>query len=103
MQTPLYVLEDPDKAEVQGHLAYVHALAHQVRKIYFIGGFINMELMRRYLYQEINERNFARPEVNRNLHPTTKSPIISTPGCTCFPELFTVHLNAKKLGVQAPQ
>ena len=60
-------------AEVQGHLAHVHALAHQVRKVYFIGGFINMDLMRRFLYQEINGRNFARPEVNKNVHPTTKS------------------------------
>ena len=92
MKSTFYVLEDPDKvkkedltlsflrslAEVQGHLAHVHALAHQVRKVYFIGGFINMDLMRRFLYQEINGRNFARPEVNINLHPTTKSTIIST-------------------------
>ena len=92
MQNFFYVLKDPDKvkkedltlsflrslAEVQGHLAHVHALAHQVRKIYFIGGVINMELMRRYLYQEINGRNFSRPEVNENLYPTTKSTITCT-------------------------
>ena len=92
MLTSFYLLEDLDKvkkedltlsflrsfAEVQGHLAHVHALAHQVRKFYFIGGFINMDLMRRFLYQEINGRNFARPEVNINLHPTTKSTVIST-------------------------
>ena len=92
MKNFFYVLKDPDKvkkedltlsflrslAEVQGHLAHVHALAHQVRKVYFIGGFINMELMRRYLYQEINGRNFARPEVKKNLTPTTKSTIICT-------------------------
>ena len=54
-------------AEVQGHLAHVQALAHQVRKIYFIGGFIHMELMRRYLYEEICSRNLMRPQVITNL------------------------------------
>ena len=58
-------------AEVQGHLAHVHALSHQVRKIYFIGGFINMELMRRYLYEEICSRNLMRPEVITNLRFTS--------------------------------
>ena len=52
-------------AEVQGHLAHVHALALRVKKIYFIGSFINMELMRRFLFEEINGRNLLRPEVRR--------------------------------------
>ena len=51
-------------AEVQGHLAHVHALALRVKKIYFIGSFINMELMRRFLFEEINGRNLLRPEVS---------------------------------------
>ena len=59
-------------AEVQGHLANVHALAHQVRKVYFIGGFINMELMRRFLFEEMSSRNLTRPEVS----PTAMSTII---------------------------
>ena len=81
----LIIIEVPDKmkkedltlsflrslAEVQGHLAHVLALAHQVRKIYFIGGFIHMELMRRYLYEEITSRNLMRPEVITNLRFTS--------------------------------
>ena len=51
-------------AEVQGHLAQVHALAHGVRKIYFIGNVINIELMRRYLYEEIHGKNLLRPQVS---------------------------------------
>ena len=50
-------------AEIQGHMAHVHALAHRVKKIYFIGSFINVELMRRYLFEEINGKNLIRPEV----------------------------------------
>ena len=50
-------------AEVQGHLTHVHALAHQVRKVYFVGGFINIELMRRYLCEEVTSRNMMRPEI----------------------------------------
>ena len=49
--------------EVQGQLTHVHALAHGVRKVYFIGSVINMALMRRYLYEEINGKNLMRPEV----------------------------------------
>ena len=50
-------------AEVQGHLAHVYALALRVKRVYFIGSFISMELMRRYLSEEINGRNLLRPEV----------------------------------------
>ena len=50
-------------AEVQGHLAHVHALALRVKRVYFIGSFISMELMRRYLSEEINGRNLLRPQV----------------------------------------
>ena len=55
-------------AEIQGHLAHVHALAHGVRKIYFIGSVINMALMRRYLYEEIHGKNLLRPEVSYPSH-----------------------------------
>ena len=83
-KTSFNLLKDPNKvkkedltlsflrslAEVQGHLAHVHALAHQVRTVFFVGGFINMELMRRYLSQEINARNLTRPEVDNHIHGT---------------------------------
>ena len=56
-------------AEVQGHLTHIHALAQGVRRVYFMGGVTNMEMMRRYLFEEINGRNLLRPEV-RVLHIT---------------------------------
>ena len=49
--------------EVQGHLTHVHALAQGVRRVYFMGGVTNMDLMRRYLFEEIKGRNLLRPEV----------------------------------------
>ena len=49
--------------EVQGHLAYVHALAHQVRKVFFVGSFINIPLVRRFFTEEIQGRNLLRPKV----------------------------------------
>ena len=50
--------------EVQGHLAHVHALAHQVRKIYFMGSFINIPLVRKFLTEHRQGRNLIRPQAS---------------------------------------
>ena len=50
-------------AEIHGQFAHVNAIAYQVKQVYFTGSFINMELMRRFLCEEINGRNTLRPEV----------------------------------------
>ena len=50
--------------EVQAHLAHVHALAHQVRKIFFMGSFINIPLVRRFFTENIHGRNRLRPKAS---------------------------------------
>ena len=50
--------------EVQAHLAHVHALAHQVRKIFFMGSFINIPLVRRFFTENIHGRNLLRPKAS---------------------------------------
>ena len=50
--------------EVQAHLVHVHALAHQVRKIFFMGSFINIPLVRRFFTENIQGRNLLRPKVS---------------------------------------
>ena len=51
--------------EVQGHLTHVHALAHQVRKVFFVGSFINIPLVRSFFTEEIEGRNLLRPKVKK--------------------------------------
>ena len=58
--------------EVQGHLAHVHALAHQARKVFFVGSFINVPLVRSFFTEEIEGRNLLRPKV-KNFTVTNKT------------------------------
>ena len=54
-------------AEFQGQMLHAHALAHEVRKIYLVGSFIDIPLVRRFVTEEIQGRNLLRPKVFQTL------------------------------------
>ena len=42
---------------------HVHALAHKVRKVFLVGSFIDIALVRKFLTEEIQGRNLMLPKV----------------------------------------
>ncbi len=57
-------------AETLATFAYETAQAVKVRRIYFLGSFINIETVRDVMVGEIEGRNWIRPEVCEPRHTT---------------------------------